>query len=147
MPESQVGPSVTWSGLNFTIGPANTKDVVQATGQTITVPEGEYTSVKLLALGVNGNQPNQTFTIHYADGSSTTVTQSISDWHMPQHYAGESIALSSSYRNNSWGAKDYQGPFDVYGYTLPVNSSKLVTSITLPNNKNVVVLAITVVAP
>src|SRR5208337_1573701 len=32
----------------------------------------------------------------------------------------------------------------VYGYTLPINSAKTVQSITLPNNRNVVVLAIDV---
>jgi hypothetical protein len=117
--------------------------VIEGFGQTIGVPNGSYSQVELLATGVNGNQPNQTFTVHYTDGTSTTFNQSISDWHMPQGYAGESIAVSTSYRNTSTGGADHNGPFNVYGYSIPVDSSKTVSSITLPNNKNVQVLAIT----
>ena len=41
------------------------------------------------ATGVNGNQANQTFTVNYSDGTSTSFTQSLSDWFTPQNYAGE----------------------------------------------------------
>jgi uncharacterized repeat protein (TIGR01451 family) len=145
--ESNVGTSQTWNGVGFTIAPAGTNNVVQAAGQTITLPTGSFSSVDLLATGVNGNQANQTFTINYTDGSSTTIVQSISDWHMPQGYAGESIVLSTPYRNQSGGGRDNAGPFDIAGYSFAVDSTKTVASITLPSDHNVEILAITVVAP
>ncbi|HEX4146566.1 MAG TPA: choice-of-anchor Q domain-containing protein [Pirellulales bacterium] len=141
-----LGTTVAWNGTTFNIAPAGSNNVIQAVGQTVGLPEGSDSQVELLATGVNGNQANQSFTIHYTDGTSTTVTQSISDWHMPQNYAGEAIAVSTSARNASTGGTDSHGPFDVYGYSIPVDNTKTIASITLPNDKNVDVLAITAVS-
>jgi hypothetical protein len=71
------------------------------------------------------------------------ITQSISDWHMPQNYAGETVAVSTSSRNTSVGGADNHGPFDVYSYSLAIDNTKAIASITLSTNKNVDVLAIT----
>jgi hypothetical protein len=143
--ETQVGTSQTWNGATFAIAPAGSSNVIQAAGQTLDLPSGSYSQVELLAAGVNGNQPDQTFTVNYTDGTSTTITQSISDWHMPQSYSGESIVLSTPYRNTSTGRTDDRGPFDIYGYSFAVNSAKTVASITLPDNSNVDVLSISMV--
>jgi hypothetical protein len=97
--------------------------------------------VKLLATGVNGNQAKQTFVINYTDGTSTSVTQSLSDWFSPQTYAGESIASTMAYRLISTGGKDAR-TFYLYGYSLAISNAKTVKSLTLPKNRNVVVLAI-----
>jgi len=48
------------------------------------------------------------------------------------------------YRISSTGAAD-NAPFDLYGYSFALNSAKTVKSITLPNNRDVVVLAIDLV--
>ncbi len=140
--ESLLGASLTWSGSTFTLGPANVVDA--ASGGTITLPAGNYSSVNLLATGVDGNQPNQTFVVTYTDGTTTSITQSLSDWFTPQYYAGESIAATMAYRITGTGATDTR-PFYLYGYSLAINSGKTVQSITLPNNRNVVVLSIDVV--
>jgi hypothetical protein len=137
-----LGASVTWSGASFTMGAASTIDAVSNT--IVTLPPGAYSSVKLLATGVNGNQANQAFVITYTDGTTTTATQNLSDWFTPQHYAGESIASTMAYRLTSTGAKDAR-TFYLYGYSLTINNSKTVKSITLPKNRNVVVLAIDLV--
>ena len=49
------------------------------------------------------------------------------------------------YRNTSTGGKDYNSPFDVYGYSIPVDPTRTISSITLPNDTNVKILAITAV--
>ena len=49
-----------------------------------------------------------------------------------------------AYRLTSTGATDNR-TFYLYGYSFALNSAKTVQSITLPNNRNVVVLAIDVV--
>ncbi len=133
-----LGSSVSWSGSTFSFEPANTANAWSST--TIDLPAGQYSTLKLLATGVNGNQPSQTFTVNYTDGSSTTVTQSLSDWFSPQNYAGESKAVTMAYRNTSSGSPDNRS-FYLYGYSLAINSSKTVKSVQLPNNRNVVVLA------
>ncbi|HEX4145463.1 MAG TPA: fibronectin type III domain-containing protein [Pirellulales bacterium] len=143
---TEVGSGTTWDGANFNFAPPGANNVIQATGQTIALPSGSYSAVDLVATGVNGSQSNQTFTVNYTDGTSTTISQSLSDWSSPQGYAGESVALTSAYRNTSNGGRT-SGTFDVYGYTIGVDSTKTVASITLPNNSDVVVLAIDVVDP
>jgi hypothetical protein len=47
-----------------------------------------------------------------------------------------------TYRDNSNGTRDVR-PMTLYGYTFTLSSSKTVKSITLPSNRNVVVLSIT----
>ncbi len=138
-----LGTSQTWMGNTFAIGSAGSSDVVSTAGQTIALPAGQDVSLDLLATGVNGNQTNQTFTVKYSDGTTATFTQSLSDWFTPQNYSGESKAVTMAYRDLSNGTKDNQ-TFFVYGYTFALNSAKTVSSITLPKDANVEVLAINV---
>jgi hypothetical protein len=133
-----LGSSLVWNGSSFTFGSANSADAWSNT--TITLPSGQYGALNLLASGVNGNQVAQTFTVNYTDGTSTTVTQSLSDWLSPQSYTGESQAMQMAYRDTSAGGKDSR-TFHLYGYSFPIDSSKTVKSLTLPSNRDVVVLA------
>jgi RHS repeat-associated protein len=138
---SQLGSSLTWNGGNYAFGAAGSNDAVSAAGQTLTLPAGQYTALSFLGTAVNGNQANQTFTVTYTDGSTQTFTQSLSDWLAPQSYAGESTALAMSYRNNANGTRDTRSVY-LYGYSFALNPTKTVQSITLPNNGNVVILAL-----
>jgi hypothetical protein len=79
--------------------------------------------------------------VTYTDGTTTTITQSLSDWFSPQSYAGESIVSTMAYRITQSGAADNR-TFYLYGYSFAINSAKTVASITLPANRDVVVLAI-----
>jgi len=139
-----LGTSQTWNGTAFSLGAPGSSDVVSTVGQTISLPAGYYASLQFLAVAVNGNQRNQTFTVTYADGTTATFTQSISDWYTPQNYAGESIAVTMNYRDVSNGTKDNR-TFYVYGYSFELNATKTITSITLPNQDNVKILAINLV--
>jgi hypothetical protein len=138
-----LGASRTWNGTTFTFGQANNPDAWQNT--TITLPAGSYSTLEILAAAVNGNLASQKFIITYTDNSTTTITQSVSDWFTPQGYSGESIALSTAYRNIYTGAKDNR-TFDLYGYSFGINANKTVKSLTLPAPKSadniVVVLAV-----
>ena len=141
---SLLGTSQTWMGITFAIGPAGSSDVVSATGQTIALPAGQDASLALLATGVDGNQPNLTFTVQYSDGTTATYTQSVSDWFAPQNYSGESEAVTMAYRDLSNGTKDNR-TFFLYGYTFALNSAKTVSSLTLPNDADVELVAATLV--
>ena len=124
-------------------GPANQPDAVASNGQSISLPQGSFTGLLLMATGVQGAQSNQTFTINYTDGTTAQFTQSLSDWSAPQNFPGESEAVAMSYRNTAAGTKN-AGTFNLYAYGFPIDSSKTAQSITLPDNPNVVVLAGTV---
>ena len=63
---------------------------MQSATQLSPCPPETTPALNLLGTAVNGNQPNQIFVVTYSDGSTTTFTQSVSDWATPQKYAGES---------------------------------------------------------
>jgi hypothetical protein len=135
-----LGSHVTWYGTNFTFGTVGSNNIVSAAGQTIALPTGTYMSLKFLATAVDGNQASQTFVVTYTDGTHDTFTQSISDWFTPHGYAGESDAVDLAYRDLSGGGRDNRR-FHVYGYSLNLNTTKTVKSITLPKTGRVKILA------
>jgi hypothetical protein len=140
---TMLGSAPTWNGILFSLGPANAADMISSAGQTITLPAGQYPTLQMLAVAVNGNQVNQNFTVTYTDNSSTVFTQNISDWANPHYYSGEAIAVTTPYRNNNNGTADTGTPAYAFGYTFPLNPAKTIRNITLPVNANVEVLAIT----
>jgi len=123
-------------------GTANQLDAVGSGGQSISLPQGQFSSLMLLGTAVEGNQTSQTLTVNYTDGTSSKFVQSFSDWFTPQKYAGESEGVAMAYRDFDNGTKD-QRTFSLYEYRLILNSAKTVQRITLPNNPKVLVLAAT----
>ncbi len=125
-----------------TAGSAATLNAVSAT--TIPLPAGNYSKLYLLGGGVNGKQVNQGFTVKYTDGTTTKITQSLSDWWgPPQYFSNESAVLHMASQVSPTGGTLNIAVY-VYGYTIAINGAKTVKSITLPNNRNVVILAIDV---
>jgi alpha-mannosidase len=138
----QLGSEQIGDGVVFRIGPPNAPDVV--TGKTIALPSGKFSSLKVLGLGVNGTQELQTFTVTYADGTSSSFSQSLSDWAAPRHFQGESEAAVMPYRLAADGSKDSRS-FYASAYSFSVDSNKIVRSLSLPSNRDVLVLAVTLV--
>ncbi|MGC2273577.1 MAG: peptidase S53, partial [Candidatus Sulfotelmatobacter sp.] len=139
-----LGSTPMWDGVLFNLGPADVPDAVSS--RTVALPEGKFSSLKLLATGVEGDQASQVFTITYTDGTSSSVTQGLSDWYESSGYQGESEAITAPYRLVSDGSKDDR-PFHIYGYSFNLDSSKSVRSITLPENQYMLVFAMTMVPP
>lgn len=135
-----LGSTQLWDGVLFKLGAANVADVV--TGKTVALPEGRFASLKILATAVEGGQESQVFTITYADGTSSSVTQSLSDWYESGSYQGESDAVVMPYRLEGDGSKDDR-TFHLYGYSFSLDSNKIVRSITLPASEHVLVFAMT----
>jgi hypothetical protein len=134
--------SRVYNGTLLNFGPANVSDAVSSQGQSVTLPQGQFSGLTFLATAVNGNQASQAFTVHYTDGTSAKFVQSFSDWFTPQKYLHESEGVAMAYRDFDNGTKD-QRPFNLYEYHFVLNKSKTVASITLPNNAKVIVLAAT----
>jgi hypothetical protein len=139
-----LGPSRVLNGVLFGIGPANKLDVVASQGQTITLPSGKFASLNLLATGIEGNQASETLVVTYTDGTTSKFTQSFSDWFTPQQFTGESEGVAFAYRNFDNGTKDNR-TFNLYAYRFALKPNKVVQSLTLPNDADVVVLSATVV--
>jgi hypothetical protein len=128
----------------FDFGPSAQPDAVACSGQVVTLPPGQFSSLMLLATGIEGNQTSKTFTVTYTDGTTSSFTQSLSDWFTPQKYHGEFEGVAMAYRNFDNGTKDNR-TFNLYAYRFALTSTKTVQSITLPNDASTVVLAATVV--
>jgi hypothetical protein len=137
-----LGSSITALGVPFTFGNPGSLDSVA--NATILLPPGNFASLALLATGVNGNQSNQTFVVTYTDGTTNTFKQSVSDWCTPQNYHGETTVSVMPYRITPNGGQSSNYSINLYGYQFSLNSAKTVKSISLPRNRNVVLLAITV---
>ena len=133
-------PSRVFNGTLLDFGAANVPDAVGCNGQTVLLPQGQFSSLMLLATGVEGNQTGQTITLNYTDGTSSQFSQSFSDWFTPQKFHGESEGVAMAYRDFKDGTKDKR-TFNLYEYRFALNSTKVVQSVVLPNNPHVLVLA------
>lgn len=138
--ETLLGGTLTYAGVSYSLLGAGVLDAVS--GGTVALPAGNFSTLNLLGTAVNGSETSQTFVVTYTDGTTTSVSQSLSDWFTPQNYAGESKALSMAYRLTATGATDNR-TFYLYAYSLAINKAKTVKSLELPNNRRVVVLAAT----
>ena len=140
-----LGSSQTWSNTLFNFGPLNATNVISCAGQTISLPAGNYSRLRMLATGVNGNQPSQSFLVTYTDATTAAYAQSFSDWFTPQNYSGEFKAIPMGYRNSSSGSSSENNSLYLYGYSFALNPAKTPQSIRLPSNANVVIPAISAV--
>jgi hypothetical protein len=134
--------SRVFSGILFKFGAANQPNAIGCSGQSIPAPLSKASSLMLFATAVQGNQPAQSFMVHYTDGTSSQFVQSLSDWFSPQKYPHESEAVGMPYRNFEDGTRDRR-TFSLYTYRFALNPAKTVESIVLPSNPNVLVLAAT----
>ncbi len=142
--ENLLGTSVTWNNITYPLGPASAPDAVSNT--TISLPPGHYASLNMLGALVNNATAANTFVVTYTDGTTASVTQSLSDWVFPLNYAGETNITCVPYRDTSSGGQDAHLTC-VYGYQIPLDSNKIVLSVQLPPTRNVVMLAMALVSP
>ncbi len=132
---------VNYVGTTFTLGQPNipnaiTSGAVYSLGQA----QGSYTNVYLIGAAIAA-QNNVPFVLTYSDGSTTAVPVNMSAWTASAGKAGETVLATMDYANNQSGAKVNSGTYYLYGYQLPVNPGKTLVSVTLPNTRNVVIMA------
>lgn len=134
------------NGVQFNFGPPNQLDAVHGDAPPINLPSGQFATLQLLGAAVNGPALGQTIIVTYTDGSTSAFTQSFSDWCScrpnPGEQPGEILAVSTPYRDVRSGTQD-GNPFYLYGYVFTLDRAKTVRTLTLPENRNVVVLAAT----
>ncbi len=143
-PAELLGTTLQWHGITFPLGPANQPDTV--TSATVPLPAGSFASLMMLGGIVGGGDttPTATFTVRYTDGTTSTLTQNLSDWVIPVNYPGESIVTCLPYRNWKYGAVQ-RDSVCVYGYSIPLDPNKTVASIVMPDTAHVMMLAMALV--
>ena len=136
-----LGRSLSTKNVNFALGAAGTNNIVAARGNVIALPPRKFSSLWFLGAAIDGAQRAQTFKVTYSDGTTQTWSQNLSDWFAPQSNPGESRALKMDYRNMANGARDARS-FSLYAYGFALDGTKSVQSVTLPENPNVRIAAI-----
>ncbi|MEV5966390.1 GH92 family glycosyl hydrolase [Kribbella sp. NPDC051952] len=130
----------TVDGLSFTWPdvPTGDPDNIPADGQllNLNLPAGT-TKLSFIGSAVNGNQ-EATATLQYADGTTSQVELSFSDWTLggggdTVHY-GNVIVATTPYRNESGGGRD-NVTTHIFA-TAPVALTKTPVSIILPKNRD-----------
>jgi hypothetical protein len=135
-----LGSSVTSQGTKFAVGPANHNNVVNATGQTVTLTSGKFSALTFLGAATGGSQTG-TFTVNYSDGTHQTFTQAMSDWLSGSTAVGEVVASAMSYYNMYNGTSPTYTTY-LYQYTFELNAAKTVSGIVLPRNTSIHLLAV-----
>jgi hypothetical protein len=136
--------TVVWNGLTFAIGPNNAPDAVS--NITIPLPAGNFTNLYMLGSMVNNIAASQTFIVTYTDNSTLTFTQNMSDWFNAKGWAGESVVNCSEDRNFDNGTTQADTAC-LYGYQIPLDSTKTVASVQLPGTRNIVMIAMDLTTP
>jgi predicted alpha-1,2-mannosidase len=132
------GASVTADGLTFTWPDvaACGMDNILAAGQTMLVT-GKAGANTLGLLGVSTNGGSQgTVTINYTDGTSSTQPVSFNDWASGPG-DGDTAVATMPYRNSIGGSSQTITMY-VFATTVPVDPTKMVASVTLPDVSNTV---------
>ncbi|PZF62576.1 hypothetical protein DEI92_03660 [Curtobacterium sp. MCBD17_034] len=138
-----LGGTVQSDGLTYTLPDTTPGDFdnIQAGGQTVPL-QGTAGATRLGILGsaTNGDPDSTgTFTVHYTDGTTSTLTLGFSDWTLnagsSQPTAGEQVVADSAYRDTSSGGRD---PVHAYLFTTSgaLTAGKTVSSVTLPATTN-----------
>ena len=135
---NQIGSSIVWNGQTYSLGPANLPSAVSST--TITLPQGNFVKMNLIGAATTNVGSAQAFTITYTDGTSATGSWQMSSWTQSSNYGGETIVSTTPYWNTGSGGRTTGNAY-LYGYQIPIDGTKVVQSLTLPNNRNIVIVA------
>ncbi|MDQ2687279.1 MAG: NBR1-Ig-like domain-containing protein, partial [Armatimonadota bacterium] len=109
--------------------------VVTCHGQTIDLPGGNYTAIHLLAAAVGGSPVTADF--GFGSGHQTVT---IADWTQTPTGAGATIGFRSPYRIGKNGPEAV--PVTLGDYALSVGAAGKTSSLTLPNNPAIKILAV-----
>jgi hypothetical protein len=134
------GP-VSWDGVTYAapdpLGTAS--NFVEARGQSLLLPAGQHTAVKLVGASHNG-PVSTTVTAHYTDGTSADLALTFGDW----AGSGSPVVLEMPHRIKAGSGVDGP-PVRLFGLSAGLDGGKTVQSVSLPNDPRVEVYALTLV--
>jgi hypothetical protein len=115
------------------------KTAIACGGQKVVVEHGNYLALHVLGASSNGNASGEV-SLNYSDGAESAML-AMSDWGAGPAQ-GEAVGCAVRHRHSHGG--DEIGKFCyLYHYTVPLNSSRTLTSVTLPRNPDMKITAIT----
>ncbi|MHB9037544.1 MAG: sugar-binding protein [Armatimonadota bacterium] len=116
-----------------------TPGAVACNGQRVSLEQRAYSSLHILAASTNGDAACN-LSLDYSKGPEAVSVQ-MSDWSKgPAH--GEKIGYAVRHRHTH-GGDEVGAPCYLFDYTIPLDSSRTLSSITLPTNPDIKVVAIT----
>ena len=113
---------------------------VTAHGQDVPLVARAYSGLDVL-LSAHGGDVQATATVHYSDGSTASVPLNATDWAAGTPRLGEDIAVHADSRYNAAGAPDGVA-VNLWHITVPLDASKTAESITLPDNTDLALYAV-----
>jgi alpha-mannosidase len=155
-------PDTVWfRGVPFVIGPteAGLKNAISCNGQTVNLPEGHHDDLHLLACSVNG--PSKGRFIVGTDTSELWIqdyAMPLGQWNnrlvsgelgndiygiAPAYINRQPVAWYGSHRHNNGENEAYKF---TYLYDVPLKILEGATTLTLPNNESIKILAGTAVS-
>ncbi len=133
--------SVVYVGTTFTLGQPNVPNAISNGAVYTLASAGNYSNVYLIGAATADLQVNQPFVLNYDSGNPVTQTVSMSSWINPAGYAGETTIVKGKHVNQRNGGQSNTKTY-LYGYTIPADPARNLVSISLPNNRKVVILAL-----
>jgi hypothetical protein len=129
--------------IAFLYGAKASNNEINCNGQQIDIPSGKWKAIHILATAVGSDNvvPGQ-FIVGYKDGDVTETVQ-IANWAKISDPAAGTVALRLPYKLNK-GAIVEASPVFLADYALPADPSRHVSHLTLPTNKQIKILAVTV---
>ena len=116
-------------------------NAVVCDGQIISFDRGKYASIRLAGTATNGNKTG-VFKINYTDGTYSSVSITMKDW-CTLDTSGEKILQKMEHRHSA--TSDNSTDCCIFVYYLTADRNKTVKSITLPDQNNMHILAVTLV--
>ncbi len=132
---------VSFNFGDFTNGELNALDML---GQEVLLPGVRANSIQFLATNSYENFAYD-FVVKYNDNSTETTNVGTSFWLQASPTYGETVAYTADHRNTQAGVDNSEQP-KIYKYSIPIDNTKTLTSITLPNTfEDVKLFALTIV--
>jgi len=115
-------------------------NVVSCTGQTIALPGGKYKALHLLTAAGSNSPVTASFGLQY-DREMQSQPLTISSWNVMPAGIGVTPAYTVPYRYTANGIKPL--PITLGDYTLPLNTGKKLTGLTLPDEPAIKIVSVT----
>lgn len=134
----------SYDGVTYQLGSFadNDKNTINCAGQTVSLTQGNYSSIRVIASATNGDKTG-IFRINYTDGTYKDVSVTLKDWCRTD--STQKVVETMSQRHNiSSGTDDYINNY-IFAYYLTPTSGKTVASIKLPVDSNMHIYAMALV--
>ncbi|MCL5102556.1 MAG: hypothetical protein M1133_00385 [Armatimonadetes bacterium] len=119
------------------------KNAIACSGQKALVEKGSYVALHILCASSSGAAKGD-LSLNYNDGSQAASIEA-SDW-TTGPTKGEKVACMTRHRHTHGGDEIGKACY-LYHYTLPLDPARTLTSMILPNNPSIKVVALTLERP